>query len=164
METYEAYYWGSPCIVGFYWTKQAVKKRIEDAGYCEAPPPPPEEETPTTLTLSAPSSVVVGVPFTISGRLTFREGGVDYPLQGRTIELSYNGVSLGTATTGSDGTYSKSVTIPDVGTYTLMANYAGESGLTSAQISMRLSAAPLTPISALLPLAIGAGLIIASRP
>jgi len=119
--------------------------------------------TPTALTIKAPLNVGVGVPFTVSGRLTFREGGVDYPLQGRTINLSYNGVSLGSTTTGADGTYSITVSIPQPGTYTLKAVYAGESGISSAQASWKLQTVSTNLIPVLIPLAVGTALIYFTR-
>jgi len=119
---------------------------------------------PTSLTISAPSNVAVGTPFTVTGKLTFREGGVDYPLQDRTISLSYNGVSLGSTTTGIDGTYNITVSIPEPGIYTLKASYAGESGFypTKATSTLQIISPKLMP--ALIPLIIGTGLIITSKP
>jgi len=119
-----------------------------------------ELEYPTSLTISAPETVAKDTPFTVSGKLTFREGGVDYPLQGRTIALSYNGVSLGTVTTGTDGTYSKSVMIPEVGTFTIKAEYAGESGLSPSRAMKTLSVTISPMVSNLIPLALGVGLIV----
>jgi len=126
--------------------------------YMEAP-----VGVPTNLTIKAPSNVAVGTPFTVTGKLTFREGGVDYPLQGRTISLSYNGVSLGKTTTGADGTYNVTVSIPEPGTYTLEASYAGEAGLSPTQATSILRAVPISLIPALIPLAIGTVLMFATR-
>jgi len=114
---------------------------------------------PTTLTIKAPLNVGVEIPFNVSGRLTFREGGVDYPLQGRTIRLSYNGVSLGSTTTGADGTYNITVSIPKPGTYTLKAVYAGESGLSPTQATSTLQTISTNLVPALIPLAVGTALI-----
>jgi hypothetical protein len=90
---------------------------------------------PTRITISAPDQVNAGQSFTISGKLEFQDvDGAWKGLANRTVALYYNGTSLGTATTGSDGSYSKSVSIPTSGTYTLKAVYAGEGfGLAPAE-------------------------------
>jgi hypothetical protein len=75
----------------------------------------------TKLTITAPSVVVAGVPFTVSGRLTADGVGVG----GATIEI-YVGANLVTrTTTGPDGGYSASITIPAPGTYTIKARFPG---------------------------------------
>ena len=107
----------------------------------------------TFMSISAPSSVAQGTPFPISGRLTFMEGGVEYGLGGRSIALTYNGTSLGSATTDGSGNYSKSVTINTSGSYTLKASFAGASGLaeSSAAMGVRIGIAqPATLILAAL--------------
>jgi hypothetical protein len=42
------------------------------------------------------------------------------------VSLYYDGTKIGDVTTGSDGSYSKTASIPTSGTYTLKASYAGE--------------------------------------
>jgi len=86
---------------------------------------------PTTLTLTAPTSAAEKVPFTVSGQLTYREGGVDYGLGGRTIILT-GADAAKIVITGSGGAYSASLTISQIGTYTITASYAGETGLSAA--------------------------------
>jgi hypothetical protein len=75
----------------------------------------------TNLTITAPSVVVAGVPFTVSGRLTADGVGVG----GATIEI-YVGANLVTrVTTGADGGYSAQITIPSPGTHTIRARFPG---------------------------------------
>jgi hypothetical protein len=75
----------------------------------------------TQLTITVPDVVVAGVPFTVSGRLTADGVGVG----GATIEI-YVGTTLVTkTTTGADGGYSASITIPSPGTYTIKARFPG---------------------------------------
>ena len=112
-----------------------------------------EIEYSTFLNINAAGLVDQGAPFPISGRLTFMEGGVEYGLGGRSIALSYNGTSLGSATTDGSGNYSKSVTINTSGSYTLKASFAGASGLaaSSAVLGVRIGVAqPATLILAAL--------------
>lgn len=77
----------------------------------------------TTLTLSAPASVVEGVTFQATGRLTRNDNGEGIP--GASVELSLDGILLSSANTDSSGYYAFYVTIYDPGNYTLMASYSG---------------------------------------
>lgn len=99
----------------------------------------------TFMSISAPGLVDQGTPFPISGRLTFMEGGVEYGLGGRTIPLSRNGTSLGSATTDGSGNFSKSVTINTSGTFTLKAAFAGASGLAASSASMGVQIGAVSP-------------------
>jgi hypothetical protein len=75
----------------------------------------------TQLTITAPDTVVAGAPFTVSGRLTANNVGIG----GATIEI-YVGTTLAArTTTGPDGSYSASITIPSPGTYTIRARFPG---------------------------------------
>jgi len=99
----------------------------------------------TFMSINAPSLVEQGIPFPISGRLTFMEGGVEYGLGGRTISLTYNGTSLGSVTTDGSGNYSKSVTLDVSGTFTLKAAFAGASGLAASSASMGVQIGAVSP-------------------
>ena len=114
-----------------------------------------EIEYSTFLNINAAGLVDQGAPFPISGRLTFMEGGVEYGLGGRSIALSYNGTSLGSATTDGSGNYSKSVTINSSGSFTLKAAFAGGSGLAASSASMGIQIGVTSPVTLLL-LALGA--------
>ena len=114
-----------------------------------------EIEYSTYLNINAAGLVDQGSPFPISGRLTFMEGGVEYGLGGRSIALSYNGTSLGSATTDGSGNYSKSVTINSSGSFTLRAAFAGGSGLAASSASMGIQIGVTSPVTLLL-LALGA--------
>jgi hypothetical protein len=82
---------------------------------------------PTRISISAPSSVAPGQTFTISGKLEYKSSpGAWSGLAGRTVSLYYDSTKIADVTTGSDGSYSASVSIPTIGTYTLTASYAGE--------------------------------------
>ena len=104
-----------------------------------------ELEYATKTTISAPSSASQGTPFPISGRLTFREGGIDYGLGGRTIGLSYNGISLGITTTDGSGNYSKSVSIGTDGSFTLKAAFAGSAGLAASSATTGVQIGVIAP-------------------
>ena len=104
----------------------------------------------TFMSVSAPSLGAQGTPFTMSGRLTFIEGGQEYGLGGRTISLSYNGTSLGSTTTDGNGNYSKSVTITPSGVYTLKAAFAGASGLSASSASIGVRIGDGLPITLIL--------------
>ncbi len=85
--------------------------------------PLPTVDRSSSLTISANSSVLVSESFNISGILYETATGI--PIPNQLISLSYNGVTLGSATTGVDGNYLKSVSIPNAGVFTLKAYYAG---------------------------------------
>lgn len=111
-------------------TKRFDNWRLEDCkAWIEIELTKPKE---TNLTISAPEKAYPITSFTISGVLKYEyygEAGWEWlPLSGMAIKLSYNGISLGSATTGSDGSYSKSVTIEETGTFTLEAYFEGTSG------------------------------------
>lgn len=113
----------------------------------------------TYLTLSIPAGPIAEkTPFIATGRLTFKEGGIDYGLQGRTINLT--GADAPTSiVTLADGTYSKSLTISRFGTYTITASFAGASGLAAAEAYAPIGvtgAADYTPLILLGLLAAGA--------
>lgn len=115
----------------------------------------------TTLSISAPSSAKKGASFNTSGILTRNDTGG--PIRYASIPLSYNGTSLGSATTGVDGDYLKTVSINAEGTFTLKATFAGGAGYaaSSAQRGMAIGVpTPLLPlISILAPLVAGVALI-----
>ena len=106
-----------------------------------------EIEYSTFMSINAPGLVDQGAPFPISGRLTFMEGGVEYGIGGRSIALSYNGTSLGSATTDGSGNYSKSVTIGSSGSFTLKAAFAGGSGLAASSASMGVRIGITSPVT-----------------
>lgn len=94
----------------------------------EEPPPPEEPSYVYSVTISAPSRVEAGQSFVISGtvRDQYWNG-----LSGVPVALYIDAVSLGSATSGSGGSYSKQVSVAAVGTYTLKA-VAGETWATQA--------------------------------
>jgi len=163
---YEQY--GSPCLTSNYTKLGAVKKRIctgqggtwtwneaRTDGTCSLEEEP-EVGIPTTLTLSAPASVEVGEKFNVSGILYKTESGVPIPSQ--PINLSYNGKSLGYATTGIDGDYLKQVSIPTGGVHTLKAEFLGAEGYAASSRTTRMGVGvPLVgiPYIAILPIVTG---------
>ncbi len=84
---------------------------------------PPVADMPTSLTISAPSSVEPNEAFFISGILYEKDSGI--PIPNQPINHSYNGRSLGSSTTGVDGNYLKEVSIPESGTWTLKSEFLG---------------------------------------
>jgi hypothetical protein len=87
--------------------------------------------TAVSVTVSAPTSLSVsaatgtyGQSTTVSGTLTNSLNG--YPISGQTITLTLNGTQKCTATTGSNGSGSCSITPSEsAGTYTLGGSFAG---------------------------------------
>jgi len=73
------------------------------------------------VTISAPSYADVGEWFAVSGILYDSVTG--YPITGASVLLYRNGSSLGSATTGIDGDYLKSVKIDTAGVWILKAKY-----------------------------------------
>jgi len=80
-------------------------------------------EVATSLTISAPANVVQGQSFPISGILTRNDTG--FPIPNAQINVLYNGTPIGSGTTGVDGDYLITGSIPAMGTFTLTANFAG---------------------------------------
>lgn len=68
-------------------------------------------------TISAPSSSDVGEWFNVSGIVY--DSATGYPIVGASVNLYYNGSSLGSATTGIDGDYLDSVRIDEAGYFEL---------------------------------------------
>ena len=100
---------------------------------------------PTRISISAPDTVFPNQSFTVNGKLEYQsDDGVWSPHASKTVSLYYNGTKIADVTTGSDGSYSATASIPTSGTYTLKAVYAGE-GFASASAAMlvRLQAVPL---------------------
>ena len=118
---------------------------------------------PTTLTLSAPNSVGVEEKFNISGILYEKDSGIAIP--GQPINLSYNGTSLGTATTGIDGDYLKQASIPTEGVHTLKAEFLAAEGYAASSRTTRMGVGvPLTKIPYTAIASIVTGLAIAHFP
>jgi hypothetical protein len=111
---------------------------------------------PTRLSISAPDKVTVGMPFTVSGKLEYQSSSTAWTgLGGRTVSIYYDGNKLADAKTGTDGSYSVSVSIPKTGTYTLKASYAGEGFGTAPAVAG-------TPVAAVL--GEGASTLVAAVP
>lgn len=112
---------------------------------------------PTSITISAPDSVLRGQPFTVSGMLTYKASAIRWAgLPNRTVSIYYNGTKLADVRTGSDGSYSAQVSIPASGSFTLRAVYPGE-GLSLGPLGALGAAArsAARPASRLAPAAIG---------
>lgn len=91
----------------------------------------------TRISISAPDKVSPGGAFAISGKLEYQDSSTTWaPASGRTVSLYYNGQKIGDVTTGADGSYSATASIPTSGTYTLKAVYAGEGFSLSPSISI----------------------------
>ena len=125
-------------------------------------------EVGTTLTITAPSEVVQGGAFGISGYLTRNDTGAGIP--GATVTLSYNGTLLGSDTTSIEGHYLfTGAIIPEPGTFILTASFAGSTrpglilGSSQAPRGVGVSLLPAQVILALLAASLGLGLVVASR-
>lgn len=88
----------------------------------------------TALTISAPDTVERNEAFTVSGVLTRVDTGAG--LSGETVNLTYNGATLGSTTTATDGSYSFDVSIPDTGSYTLKAEFPGSGSMGASMASV----------------------------
>ena len=155
IDAQDAYQWGSPCIIGYFWKKTAVKKRIcqgqggtWDGTSCSFEPEP--IETPTTLTINAPASVDPDEAFYITGTLYETDSGFAVP--GHLVSISYNGELLGSVLTGIDGEYLIQAAIPTGGTYTLTASFAGTGSLRASQSTSTLRTGTLE-LTSLIPVA-----------
>jgi len=84
------------------------------------------------VTISAPSYADAGKWFAVSGILYDSVTG--YPITGASVLLYYDGASLGSATTGIDGDYLKSVKIDTAGVWTLKAKYGTAEATTTITI------------------------------
>jgi hypothetical protein len=84
----------------------------------------------TRISVSAPSTVAVNVPFTVTGKLEYQASATTWlPLAGRTIVILdvLNALqTIASGTTLSDGSFAISITLKSPGTYKLRAYYAGE--------------------------------------
>ena len=105
--------------IGSTVTSQKGPKTI----YLSEPAPPPPVGIPTTLSINAPGMVALGEIFNIFGQLTRVDTGVALP--NMSIGVSYNGTPLGSVLTDMQGVYKIPASIPDPGTYTLRADFAG---------------------------------------
>lgn len=88
---------------------------------------------PTSLTISAPSSVEPSAPINFTGRLTVTDTGAG--IGGLTVTLEFPpGTGVMTGVTDGNGNYSISVTAPtEQGTYSYRTSVAGTAGLAGAQ-------------------------------
>ncbi|HLO04420.1 MAG TPA: Ig-like domain repeat protein, partial [Symbiobacteriaceae bacterium] len=88
----------------------------------------------TTLTLPT-KTLVAGDPLTLSGNLSALAAG----LSGKSISIKVNGSPLTTLTTDASGNYTYTYTPAlAAGTYTVQADYAGDTNYTSATASFNL--------------------------
>jgi len=90
------------------------------------PTAPPEYET--RLYLVVPASATAGQPFSVSGRLVYvDETGKENPVANMQVEIYWNGNKATVATTGSDGFFNTSITIPNPGKWTVKGVFRGGS-------------------------------------
>jgi len=82
---------------------------------------------PTRLSIKAPGKVAVGASFKVEGKLEYEESeGSWKPLANRSITIYYDTKTLTTTNTGSDGSYSATISIGEPGSFLLKAYFAGE--------------------------------------
>ena len=89
-----------------------------------------EETVAITPTLELPDALVAGQAATLSGRGTL----------GRVIEILDDGVVIGTATVGDDGTWSYNYTPADAGAHTLAVRDAEDAELASEPVTADVAA------------------------
>jgi len=99
---------------------------------------------PTKITISAPSTVYVNQPFTVSGTLQYQNASGSWvPLAGATVTVKGSWGGSATATTNSSGQYSVQLTAPSSpGTYTVTASFAGSSSAAAAMGYSPLAVSP----------------------
>ena len=99
---------------------------------------------PTQITISAPSTVYVNQPFTVSGTLQYQNASGSWvPLAGATVTVRGSWGGSATATTNSSGQYSVQLTAPSSpGTYTVTASFAGSSSAAAAMGYSPLAVSP----------------------
>jgi hypothetical protein len=99
---------------------------------------------PTSITISAPSSVLINEEFTISGVLKYQKTSTEWAgLAGKTVSIYRDATKITDVTTGSDGSYSCKTSISSPGSYTLKASYAGEGlGLVFAVAGLEVGVPP----------------------
>lgn len=119
-------------------------------------------EVGTTITITAPASVVQGTPFTVSGRLTRNDTGAGIP--GQTVYLEYDTTPIGMPpVTDAGGYYSMTAQIDEVGSWYLTIGFYGATveGLTlgPSSASMRIGLAEVNMLPLLL-VAVGAYLLL----
>lgn len=93
----------------------------------------------------SPSTAMAGRPVTLSANLTDVSVSPAVGVPGAMISFSVAGQSC-QATTAANGTGSCTLTIPDVGAFTLTASYAGGSGLLPDSISRTFTTTPFSDI------------------
>lgn len=89
----------------------------------------------SVLTVTSPTNnyLTYNANITFTGTLTDDDG---TPLAGKTIIVEDNGVQVTTITTGSNGAFSKSVTLSE-GSYDLDISYAGDSNYSASSVVNR---------------------------
>lgn len=116
---------------------------------------------PTTISIRAPGTVALGETFTVNG--TLYETETQTLIRGQRIDISYNGKSLGHCFTSIEGFYYLDISISEIGTWTLKANFAGTPGY-AASTSITDTMVAATPLEAALkiaaPATLGLALII----
>jgi len=114
--------------------------------------PEPTPPYVNSVTISAPGSAAAGQSFTIQGTVKDQYGD---GMSGVAVSLYRDGTSLGTATTGSGGSYSKQASIAAAGTYTLKAVADSKQATRSITVTAALDATLVaSPTSGAAPLAV----------
>ncbi len=93
----------------------------------------------TSITISAPSSVLEATPFTVSGRLTRADTGEG--MANQPVMLDLDGVILAGANTDTSGNYAFDTVIDAPGIYTLTVTFSGLTLALSAQASLMVQIA-----------------------
>ena len=89
--------------------------------------------TGTTLTINAPSGVIEGDPFSVTGMLTRNDTGARLP--GETLSISVDGIPISSGQTNATGSYSFIVTIFIQGDHDITVSYSGGACVTACEVS-----------------------------
>lgn len=82
-----------------------------------------------------PPTALVNQTVAVSGGLQYNNGGTWTNMPSQTIALTYDGTSIGSVITDSNGNFSKSFSIGASGTYTVKATFTGSVSLAEAEAS-----------------------------
>jgi len=118
-----------PCTTRNFWANHAASSMWSSSVSAQV-------AFPMRISISTPETVFPNKSFTVSGKLEYQsDDGVWSPHASKTVSLYYNGNKIADVTTGSDGSYSATASIPTSGTYIIKAVYAGE-GFTTGAIAV----------------------------
>ena len=113
-----------------FWITYAGDSNYNSASSSECEVTPSKETS--VLNVNNPSSVIYGNNATVTGTLMDNDSPTATAITGASITVSENGSTIGTGTTGDDGSFSISISGLSVGSHSVTVAYAGSDYYTSA--------------------------------